>query len=68
MEAKDLRMKQEQDRRRVQQRTRKEEMRMTHKKLVARGISKKMLVDLRRNVFRQLKDQGMLSDPLNQVM
>jgi len=41
---------------------------MTHRKLVARGVSKKLLVDLKHNVLRQLKDQGMLSDPLHQVM
>jgi len=35
---------------------------------VARNITKKLLVGLKQNVFRQLKDQGMLSDPLSQVM
>lgn len=31
-------------------------------------MSKKLLTDLKRNVLRQLKDQGMLSEPIHQVL
>ena len=35
---------------------------------MARTVSKRVLVGLKQNMLRQLKDQGMLSAPLNQVL
>ena len=63
-----MRRKQELERRRVQQKARKEEKRAAHKKHVARVMAKSYLVGLRFNALSALKDQGMLIEPIEQVM
>lgn len=52
MEAHELRHKQEQDRRRVQRKARKEERKAAHQKFVARIFAKKCLVGMKENALR----------------
>ena len=68
MEAAELRRKQELERRKIQQKARREEKKAAHKKHVARVMAKSYLVGLKFNALRGLKDQGMLIEPLDQVM
>lgn len=63
-----MRRKQELDRRRVQQRSRKEEQKWAHKKFVARTLAKKYLVGLKEQALQELKTQGMLNDALTQII
>ncbi len=68
LEAAELRRKQELERRKIQQRARKEEKRCAHRKYVARVMAKKYLVGLKDNALRGLVDQGMLVQPIEQVI
>ena len=52
----------------MQQRARKEERKAAHKKYVARVMAKKHMNGLKISALKGLKDQGMLVQPIDQVM
>mmetsp|Transcript_28687 Transcript_28687/g.28347 ORF Transcript_28687/g.28347 Transcript_28687/m.28347 type:complete len:621 (+) Transcript_28687:132-1994(+) len=63
LEAEELRRRDEAERRKVQARTRKEQLQFAHKKYLARILAKKYLNRLGNNAVTYLSDAGIFSDP-----
>ena len=67
-EAAELRVKQEVDRRGVQQKARKAARKAAHQKYVARVMAKKAMTNLRYDAIRHLNDIGMMNNPLEKEL